>query len=220
MITIPSLVFLGLSPQMAIATDLVGLFGGRVGGLLGLIREGRVDVRLALRLSVFTTAGAFGGAFALLQVPEASMKRLLGVFLLCLLGFVLALPRLGVEDRPAVGLGRRVFGHVLFVLVGFWGTLVGAGFLNLGSAVLLLVLRRGFLETAGALTLVGLTVSVVALLVFGSHGSVVWPLALAMLLGKLTGGYLGARYAVRVGEAKIRLLFIAVVTVSAVRLLV
>jgi len=102
--------------------------------------------------------------------------------------------------------------------IGFWATLIGAGFLNLGSAVLLFVLRKSFLETAAVLTIVGLAVGLTGLAIFGSQGAIAWPLGFAMLGGKLAGGYFGARYAVKAGEARVRGLFVAVVLASAVRL--
>jgi uncharacterized membrane protein YfcA len=220
MITLPALIFLGLSPQAAIATDLFALFGGRLGGLLGLLREGKVDFPLGLRLGAVSALGAIAGAFTLLAVSDVLMKRLLGVFLLLLLSLLLLRPKVGVavaEEPPSAR--REAVGALLFLPVGFWGTLVGAGFLNLGGAVLLFVFRKTFLQTAGILTLVGLAVALAALAVFGSHGAIVWPLGFAMLAGKATGGYFGARYAVKAGDAKIRVLFAGVVLVSAARLL-
>jgi len=219
MITVPALVFLGLSPQAAIATDLFALFGGRIGGLLGLWREGRVDVRLGLRLGAVTAVGALGGAFTLLAVPGELMKRLLAGFLLVLLALVLALPRVGVETAPEISPRRQWLGSAGFLVVGFWGTLVGAGFLNIGGALLLLVFRKSFLQTAGVLTIVGLAAACSALVVFGSRGTIVWPLGFAMLAGKTAGGYLGARAAARLGDRRIRWLFVAVVLASAARLL-
>jgi len=219
MITIPALIFLGLSPQAAIATDLFALFGGRLGGLAGLLREGKVDLALGARLGLLSGLGATAGAFTLLGVPQELMKRLLGVFLLVLLALLLLRPKLGVATEAPPSAGRAALGALLFVPVGFWGTLVGSGFLNLGGAVLLFLFRKTFLETAGILTIVGLAVAVAALAVFGSHGTIVWPLGLAMLAGKAVGGYFGARYAVKAGDAKIRLLFAAVVVVAAAQLL-
>jgi uncharacterized membrane protein YfcA len=55
--------------------------------------------------------------------------------------------------------------------------------------------------------------------VFGSHGTIVWPLGVAMLAGKAAGGYLGARYAVKAGDARIRPLFTLVVVIAAAQLL-
>jgi uncharacterized protein len=219
MITIPALIFIGLPPQAAIATDLFALFGGRLGGLLGLLREGKVDLALGFKLGLITGVGAIGGAFVLLALPQDLMERLLGAFLLVLLVLLLVRPRVGVETGEPPSVRRQTLGALLFLPVGFWGTLVGAGFLNLGGAVLLLLLRKTFLETAGILTIVGLAVALAAVAVFGSHGAIVWPLGIAMLAGKALGGYLGARYAARLGDGKIRLLFAGVVVLSAVRLL-
>jgi uncharacterized membrane protein YfcA len=218
MITTPALVFLGLSPQAAIATDIFALLGGRLGGLLGLRREGKLDLALGLRLGAIAALGAVGGALTLLSLSETLVKRLLSGFLLVLLALVLVRPHMGVATGQPLSASRRRLGMLLFVPVGFWATLIGAGFLNLGSAVLLFVLRKSFLETAAVLTVVGLAVGLTGLVIFGSRGTIVWPLGFAMLAGKLAGGYFGARYAVKVGEARIRWLFIAVVFASAVQL--
>lgn len=220
MITIPALVFLGLSPQAAIATDIFALLGGRLGGLVALREAGKVDFGVGLRLGIFTGIGAIGGAFSLLAVPEALMKRLLGFFLMSMIVLLLKNPKVGVESADPVSARRRSLGALLFIPVGFWGTLVGAGFLNLGGMVLVLLLRRTFLETAGILTLVGLAVALPGVAVFASHGVIVWPLGLAMLAGKSAGGYIGARYAIGVGEGRVRLLFVCVALISAVRLAV
>ena len=218
MITVPALVFLGLSPQAAIATDIFALFGGRLGGLVGLWREDKVDIALGVRLGVVTAVGSILGALTLLSVPADVMKRLLAVFLVVLLGLLSVRPRFGVDQVQEVSARRRMLGTLLFLPVGFWATLVGAGFLNLGGAVLLLVFRRTFLQTAGVLTLVGLAAAIAGLVVFGSRGSIVWPLGIAMLFGKAAGGYCGARFAVRVGERRIRWLFVVVVLASALQL--
>lgn len=218
MVTIPALIFLGLSPQSAIATDIFALFGGRIGGLLGLLRGGKVDVALGVKLGAATALGAIAGAFALLSLAPDVAKQVLAGLLLVMLVLLLARPRVGIDAGQPVSARRRWLGTLLFVPVGFWSTLVGAGFLNIGGAVLLLVLRKTFLETAGVLTIVGLAVAVTGVVIFGSHGAIAWPLGLAMLAGKTLGGYLGARYAVKVGERYIRWLFIAVVLASALRL--
>jgi uncharacterized membrane protein YfcA len=218
MVTIPALIFLGLTPQAAVATDIFALLGGRLGGLLGLLRGEKVDVALGLRLGAATAVGAVAGAFALLSLPEELARQVLAAVLLVLLALLLLRPRVGVETRQPVSAARRWLGTLLFVPIGFWSTLIGAGFLNLGSAVLLFVLRKTFLETAGVLTIVGLAVALTGSVIFGSNDAIVWGLGVAMLLGKAAGGYLGARYAVKLGEQRVRWLFAAVVLLSALRL--
>jgi uncharacterized protein len=220
LVTIPALTFLGLSPQAAVATDIFALLGGRLGGLLGLLRGEKVDVGLGLRLGAATAVGAVAGAFALLSLSEEFARQMLAVALLGLLALLLLRPEVGIAAAQPVSGRRRWLGTLLFVPIGFWSTLIGAGFLNLGSAVLLLLLRKTFLETAGVLTLVGLAVALTGTAIFASQGAIVWPLGLAMLAGKAAGGYLGARYAVKLGERRVRWLFVAVVLLSALRLYV
>ena len=220
MVTMPALVLLGLSPQSAIATDMFALFGGRIGGLVALLRAGKVEVGLGLRLSVLTAIGGLAGAYALLAVPAALMERLIAVFLVVLSLALLLMPSVGVGGKKPeqVSVQRQCVGAAGFLGVGFVGTFVGAGFLSIGSALLLFVFRKSFLQAAGLLTIVGMATASSALLVLGSHGTIVWPIGLSMMAGKAFGGYLGARTAVKLGEGRIRLLFIAVVALSATRL--
>lgn len=220
LVTVPTLVFLGMSPQTAIATDLFALLGGRAGGLLRLRREGLVDIPLALLLMTATGVGALGGALVLPRVPEELMQRALGAVLLAMLGVLLFRPDVGVRVSEERTMARTVVGTALFVVIGFWGALVGAGFLNLGALVLVFVFRRSFLESAGILTIVGLSVALVALVVFSSFGLIVWPVAFTMLVAKTLGAYLGAGYAVRLGDRWVRIVFAVVVTAAGLKLLV
>ena len=217
LITTPSLIFLGLAPQVAIATDLFAMLGGRLGGLLGFRRAGQLDLALALRLSLIAAAGAVLGAQLLLRIDETLVRRALGVVLVVLLAFLLLRPGAGTHESDPPP-SHRATAHVLFFFVGLWGTLVGAGFISLGSAVLLVLLRRTFLESAALLTLIGLAIGGVGLMVFGVSGIIDWPVGLALLVGKALGGYLGSLAATRVGNRAVRWAFIAVVLASALAL--
>jgi len=106
----------------------------------------------------------------------------------------------------------------LFFLVGMWGTLIGAGVISLGSAVLLFIFNKRFLETAALLSVIGLAIGLVGMVMFGFNGIIDWPVGIVLLLGKLLGGYFGSLAAVKAGDKWVRYVFIVVVLVSAVAL--
>ncbi|MCB1646110.1 MAG: sulfite exporter TauE/SafE family protein [Pseudomonadales bacterium] len=217
LITTPGLIHLGLSPQTAIATDLFAMLGGRLGGLAGFRKAGAIDMQLALRLSVVCAVGSVIGAQLLLALDEQLIRHGLSVVLLLLLVFLFLKPDAGLVTGEAGPL-RRAMGYLLMFIVGIWGTLIGAGVISLGSAVLLFIFRKRFIETAALLTLVGLAIGLVGMVMFGSYGVIDWPLGLALLAGKSVGGYFGSLRAIRVGDKWIRWLFAVVVLLSAISL--
>jgi hypothetical protein len=125
LITTPSLIFLGLSPQTAIATDLFAMLGGRLGGLAGFLKTGQLDVKLALRLSVIAALGSIVGAQLLLAIDEQIMRQVLSMVLLLLLGFLILKPKAGTDTIEPSRI-KVLFGHTLFFFVGMWDTLIGA----------------------------------------------------------------------------------------------
>ena len=62
------------------------------------------------------------------------------------------------------------------------------------------------------------SVRIAALAVFVPHGSVMWPLGIAMGAANVAGGYLGARTAVARGTGFVRVVFITVVGAFVVRI--
>ena len=80
------------------------------------------------------------------------------------------------------------------------------------------VLGYGFLEASGKAKIANLTTNVVAIIVFGLSGSVLWALGLTMGLANLVGGLIGARTAIRHGNAFIRRVFLVVLAALIIKL--
>ena len=218
LITTPSLIFLGLSPQAAIATDLFAMFGGRLGGLIGLRDRSGIESRFSWIIASIAGLGSLAGTMVLISVDEQMMKKMLGVFLLLILALLILRPKIGIESQQPSRL-RRNFGYLVFYLVGAWGGFIGAGFATLGSTSLLVIFRKTFIESAAVMMLVGLVVGLVTFLVFWSQQLIDWPVGISLLLGKSIGGFFGARFALELGDRWIRFGFILIVLVASVLLL-
>ena len=72
------------------------------------------------------------------------------------------------------------------------------------------VLGYGFLEASAKAKIANLTTNLVAIVVFGLNGSILWALGLTMGLANLVGGLIGARTALRHGNAFVRRVFLVV----------
>ncbi|WP_291792410.1 TSUP family transporter, partial [Brevibacterium sp.] len=67
-----------------------------------------------------------------------------------------------------------------------------------------------FLQASASGKIVNWATNLGALLFFVPAGHVIWPLGLAVAVGNITGGWLGARTAIRLGSGFVRIVFIVV----------
>lgn len=78
----------------------------------------------------------------------------------------------------------------------------------------------GLTRAAGHTKVLNLTSNLGALALFIPSGNVVWPVALAMIIGQIIGGYLGALTGIRFGARLIRPLVVVISILLALRLMI
>lgn len=222
LLTLPALIFAGLPPQVANATNRVGILLQSGVAAWGFSRGGALEPRLALRLLPWAMSGSLAGALFSVELDQATMRRAIGVVMLVMLVVLLWKPQRWVQGRaqPDQEPPRLTWGaRLTFVGMGLYG-----GFLQAGVGVLLLTAlvwatgRDVARANALKVVLVG-CFTVPPLLVFLYHDQIDWGAGLALSLGSMAGGWLGARLTLSWGPAVVRYVLVAVVLVSASRLL-
>jgi uncharacterized membrane protein YfcA len=219
LITIPALIFLGLPPQAAIATSRVGSIGQISSGVYRFHRNGSIDYGIALPATILSLIGAFIGANTLLLIPEDILEKLIGILILAVLAFVVVKRDVGVERSAEPGRHSRLLGHASFLFLGFWGGFFGGGTGVFATYVLILLFGQTFIEAAGTRKIPGIAMIAISLAVFMHAGLVDWAIGAVLLVSMLIGSYLGASFAIKKGNRWARMLFIALVLVSGVKLL-
>jgi uncharacterized membrane protein YfcA len=215
-LTIPLMIFLGLSPATANGTNRVALLAQNVTAVSEFRRRGFSDLRLSLTLALCTLPGAVAGAVAAVRFDPAWFKRIFAVFMILMLPVVLGGVRKLRTRCPRRG---KLLAHLGAVALGFYG-----GFIQAGTGPLLIFL----LLSTMALDLVRVNMHKVfiigfymipSLLVFVLSGNVDWIAGLILAAGTTTGAILGTHLAVKGGERLIRIFLAAAVIVIAIRLL-
>ena len=217
LLSIPFLIFLGLPPQVAIATDRFAGLGAAATAFYRFSKAGRIVWELVPVLAVASVGGALVGASILLTVDPTALRGVVGVLLLVLLP-VLFLSPAGVEVRET-GRTRRAIGLVLYfgiqVLAGFFGG--GTG--TLIFYTLMLFFGVTIIQVAATQIVPFMLLTLASVALFAANGIIDYRIGLVLMGGTAVGGYLGAHIALRAGERWVRRLFAVVVVASGLRLL-
>jgi uncharacterized membrane protein YfcA len=225
LLTFPALVALGIPPIVANATSTVALWPGAVSSwwgyraLLAGMRE------WVVRFAGPSVVGGLVGAWLLLRTPPERFDALVPWLVLgATMLFVIQRPlmerlRPTSAVAPSEDADRAVrptpallaFQFLVAVYGGYFGAgigilmLAGLGFMGFRN-----IHRMNGLKNWG-----GLCANAVAAATFATSGLVRWPVALAMAVGAIAGGYGGSRIAQRVPQAWVRRAIIAIGFASA-----
>lgn len=219
LLTVPALLWVGLPPHVALATNKGQSVFGSFAALVRFGRGGLVDRARARVTFPLGFAGSLAGAALVLVVPPETLRPLV-LALLVLAALFVALrppPRAPAGDPPP---RRRASLLAAAVALG-----VGAydGFFGPGTGTLLIVgfvalLGDGLARASGSAKVVNFASNLAAMLLFAAKGAVEWRLALPMAAAQLAGGWTGAHIAVRRGDAVVRRVVVAVALAAAARL--
>jgi hypothetical protein len=219
LITIPTLILLGLPPHMAIGTDRFGVIGIGVAGLFKFYSKKMIDFRLSFLLAIPTLLGSIVGANLVLFIREDLLRIVIILTnVLCLLYLILN-PKLGLEKKePSRGKLKYLLGGLLCFLIGMYGGFYGAMAATFLAYVLIMWFGQTFLQTAANVKVASICLTTSAASVFGLNGSIDFSLGASMLFGCLCGSYLGAHFSHVVGNLWIKRFFVVVLTIMIIKM--
>lgn len=217
-IAFPALLFTGMLPVNANATNTIALWPGTVASSGAYRRElqDRKKWKPMLPLLIVSLFGALAGANLLLRTPQATFMRMVPWLLLAatlLFTFAGALTnwlrsRTNHQERSsrAATVGVTLLQLLVAVYIGYFGA--GAGILMLA---LFAIMGMENIHTMNAFkTILASTANGIAVITFILAGAVMWPQALLMIAGAILGGYGGAWYAQKLDQKIVRYCVIAI----------
>ena len=207
-IAFPALLFTGVPPIPANATNTIALWTGAAAS--GGAYRKRLDVprRVLIPLLAASVTGGIAGAFLLLKTPAHTFMRVLpwltlGATLLFAFGKKLAGGRKSVIEHDSAT--PALVGATLFQLcVGVYGGYFGGG---MGIVMLAMLAALGMtdIHRMNALkSVMGSVINGVAVVTFVAARAIYWREGVVMIVGGIAGGYLGAHYAMKLPQIWIR----------------
>ena len=220
LLTVPVMVFMGLPGPVANGTNRIAILAQNITAIATFARRGFKDFRLSLTLAACSLPGAIAGALLGIQLHGVWFNRALALIMVGVMLVMYFDKRTAQDSETYQPTGRQLLhGHLLMVVVGFWG-----GFIQLGVGFIIMpVLNRvmglDLVRTNMHKVFIVAVYTIVALVIFASQVELVWMIGIALAVGNSIGGYLGTHFAISGGERMIRRVLNVILIIFIIKLL-
>jgi hypothetical protein len=208
-VAFPALLFAGVPPIPANATNTIALWPGAIASVVAYRRELGEVKRELLPLALAALAGGLAGSVLLLRTKESTFVLLIPWLLL----FATVLFTFGgVVSRKLTRGARAPFAVVVIaqLAISVYGGYFGGGMGIMMLAVLTLLGMTHIHRMNALKNALGTLINGVAVAAFVIAGAVRWVPGAFMIVGGITGGYSGAAIARRVSPKYVRWVVIAI----------
>jgi len=207
MLSLPLLMFLGLSPVEANGTNRLGIWAGSFGSVLGFRKQQVVTQAMVWNVGWPGLLGSLAGSYLGVFTPAPVFKLILAIVIVFIVWETVRGSRRSENEilsdvKPYLLNGIIPF--FVYIGIGFYG-----GFIQAGSGLIMIyafsrlsnlnLIHINELKVAN--TFIFITVSLSVYLFFGK---VKLGFAIALAMGNLLGGYLGSGFQIQKGEGFVR----------------
>jgi uncharacterized membrane protein YfcA len=216
MLTLPSLMLMGMPADIANATNRIGVLLQGVAGAHGFYRHGKLQPRDIAPLLLPALLGSLAGALLASYLPREVLKPALLLTMLVMALLMLVQPSI-VAPPPGTPVRRlRESRAALFGLfmAGLYGGFVQAGVGFILIAALAGGLRYDLVRSNALKMAITAALTVIALLVFVLRDQVLWIPGLLLSAGTVAGASLSVKFAIAVPQSVLKWVLFVMVLLS------
>jgi len=176
----------------------------------------QINAKLLIPMMSMAFIGSLFGAFLATNVSRAMFEPIILVILIAVGLFTLIRPDFGkLESKREAS---TFLAPLVGLTIGFYDGLIGPGTGMFLLFSLVTVIGSSFLGASAIAKFVNVATNLAALIIFIPGGHVIWVVAALMAPANLLGGFLGARTALDRGSSFVRIVFLTMLIVLAIRL--
>ena len=217
LLTLPALIFMGLPPVMANATNRIGVFFSAFFAWRGYQSKGYKVDKYSLVLGIIALVGAYFGSLIAVNISGALFNKILAAVILLIVAYMLFGKSIKTGDEVH-GKKSQVLGYFSFLIIGVYGGFIQAGVGYLIMASLSIIHNIAIVKVNLIKAFVVVIYTLASLFVFIEQGLINWELGIALALGMSLGGWLTSRWSTKVNEKYIRYFVMATAIFFAVKL--
>lgn len=218
LLTIPALMWAGLPPTAALATNKLQACGGSFFASVYFVRKGMVKLgQMKLAIACAFIGSALGTISV--QLIDASVLESVLPFLMLLIGaYFLLSKKISEEDKHQI-LTPTVFGFTAALGVGFYDGFFGPGTGSFFALAFVSLAGFGLAKATAHAKVLNFSTNIASLIFFALGGKVFWLLGGIMLIGQAVGATLGSRMVMTKGSKIIKPLVVTMSIAMSIKLL-
>jgi uncharacterized membrane protein YfcA len=225
----PVLMWIGISPSVAIATDLFYNAVTKLFGSIQHIRQKTINLGLVKYMAIGSVPSAIGAVLLVQAYPplaahqDAIMKHALGIVLIVVAVATILkqfFDKLGSNKWQEKALtDKRGLTILIGVVLGFIVGLTSIGSGSLFALAMIYLYRMTAAELVGTDILHAFLLVTAAGAIHAMYGNINYALALNLLLGSVPGVILGSRLSAKVPGKPLRTFMAVIILISGLKLI-
>ena len=219
LLTLPVLIFMGLPPNVANATNRIGIAFQALIGTAGYRSKGVSNFPFNIYLGISALIGSLIGAQIAVDIKGETFNKLRAIIMLFVVAVIVFKPKASSLQLPERLTGKYLF----YAIIGFFFIGIYGGFINAGIGFVIIL----FLNNVNRLSLIktnATKVSLVfiytcgALALFAYNGKVDWSTGFVLAIGTSIGAWWSSRWSVDKGEGVIKIAMVIMVSLMSIKL--
>jgi uncharacterized membrane protein YfcA len=215
LITVPTMIFLGLPPAMANGTNRIAILSQSLVSVNRFKNKGYFSPKAGLILGVSASAGALLGANIAVDISGETFKKILSLVMI-----VILLLTLFGKKKEANGseIKHMPLLAVAFFFVGIYGGFVQAGVGFIIIAVFSYISGTDLVKTNSMKVFIIMIYTIPSLVIFLINGQVHWIMGIILAIGNSLGALIGTNFNISKGDKWIKAVLTFTVLAMAVKL--
>jgi len=220
LLCVPLLLTIGLPPHLALGTNKFGASLGVMSSAFVFWRKNIYKLSFWIFPLIAAIIGAVIGTLCVRALEALWLGKLIPIIMLIIIVYM-AIPKLtNTIPRSYDYQPPKVKSGIMGIIIGFYDGFFGPGTGSFWATGLMVFFKLDLLQASAIARIMNFASNASALVVFMLSGLVDYRIGVLLAIGLMTGSYLGAHSAIRYGKNFIKIFFLIVVTVLAVKLFV
>lgn len=219
LLTLPTLIFIGLPPAVANGTNRVAILIQTFFAVKGFKSKQVSTYPFSLYLGIAAFFGSFIGARIAVDIKGELFNKILAIIMVGVVILIATKPKLDLER-----LQERLEGKYLWIsVVAFFFLGIYGGFINAGIGFLMLlwlpyINRMSLVRSNATKVFVVCIYTIAAVITFAYHDKINWFYGFVLAIGNASGAWIASRWSVKKGDGVIKIFLILMVIVMAIKL--
>ncbi|NMM48401.1 sulfite exporter TauE/SafE family protein [Flammeovirgaceae bacterium KN852] len=216
---LPLMMFIGIPPAVANATNRVAVLLQSISGVAGFRSKGVKVSKFGWYIAASAVVGSIIGTQLAIEINQDLFKKSISVFMLGLVFLTVLFTKHNYKPEEALLKGKNlIVSIIVFFFIGIYGGYIQAGVGFLIMAALTGINKLDLIRTNNLKMFVNVVYTAVALIIFAYQIKIEWTAGLWLAAGNMLGAWVSSRWSVNTQSKTLKYITLSVFVILAIAL--